>query len=41
MGHKNKSKSVSDKNLINNYKDNDTLPYLCDFKKYSILNNSF
>ena len=41
MGHKNKSKSVSGKNLINNYKDNDTLPYLCDFKKYSILNNSF
>lgn len=41
MGHKNKSKSVSGKNLINNYKDNDTLPYLCDFKKYSNLNNSF
>ena len=39
--NKRKSKSVNDKNLINRYKDNDIMIYLCDIKKNANLNNSF
>ena len=39
--NKRKSKSVNDKNLINRYKDNDIMIYLCDIKKTANLNNSF
>ena len=41
LTNKRKSKSVNGKNLINRYKDNDIMIYLCDIKKTANLNNSF